>query len=357
MSELQVSDPIRMAWNYSASGELWATLPRKTTQCSPLALSMAFSIYLGTTNPSIEAVIESGMFEFRDKNSSNGQPTVRRLDPYGHSLSLYGGKGNFRVGMHNSVESELALVGKLCGLDVVRQDSEVFGGAIPTRHQRDQYARETRQTRMAGNAGRGGIIPDLTVRNFPAVDGDLPRTRLYEVKTMGHIRAWYEVQSSLGDPVTRRDAKISGDYENLARTADVKYCGTPVGADGPLLLRLRQLAPVNGLVVGANGEWSRGVDTFIADISKVASSNPERFGCCHGEEQARAVIAAMAKDRIGRVALRGAAQVRVAALLAITGRAGADPGANRHNTPDTHDEWDRAGGNAPAPPIGVGRQA
>jgi hypothetical protein len=356
MGELRVNDPIRMAWNFSSSGELWSTLPRPTTRCSPLALSMAFSIYLGTTNPSIEAVINSGTTRFPDKNTLNGRPHMRQLDPHGQSLSLYGGKGNFRVGMHNAFESELALVGRLCGLDVVRQDPEVFGGSIPVRARREQYARAVRQSRTTGNRGRGGIVPDLTVRNFPAEDGNLPRTRLYEVKTMGH-RAGYAVRSGLGDPVTRREAEIAGEYERLARDADAKYCGTPVGADGPLLFRLRQLAPVIGLVVGANGEWSRGVDTFITDISKVASSNPERFGCCHGEEQARGVIAAMAKDRLGRVALRGAAQVRVAALLAITGQAGADPGANRHNTPGTHDEWDRAGGNASAPSIGAGRQA
>ena len=346
-----------MAWNFSASGELWSTLPRKTTRCSPSALSMAFSIYLGVANPSIEAAINSGTTVYLDRISSNRRPMERFLDPYGQSLSLWGGKGNFRVGMHNSFESELALVGKMCGLGVVRQDPEVFGAAIPVGPQRDRYARETRQSRMTGNRGRGGIVPDLTVRNFPAVDGNLPRTRLYEVKTMGHRPELYGVRSSLGDPVTRRDAQIPSEYENLARAADVEYCRTPVGADGPLLHRLRELAPVNGLVVGANGEWSRGVDDFIKDISQAACSNPERFGCCHGEEQARGVIAAMAKDRLGRVALRGAAQVRVAALQAITGQAGAgmSHGTNRH-TPDTHDEWDRAGGNASAPSIGVGRQ-
>ena len=37
----------------------------------------------------------------------------------------------------------------------------------------------------------------------------------------------------------------------------------------------------------------------------------------------------------------------------ITGQAGADPGAYRHHTPDTHDEWDRAGGNASGPSIGA----
>jgi hypothetical protein len=142
--------------------------------------------------------------------------------------------------------------------------------------------------------------------------------------------------------VTQRDAQIPGEYEHNARAADEKYCGTARGEDGPILRRLRVLAPVKGLVVGANGEWSRGVDTFIDDVARVASANPERFGCCHGPDQARGAIAAMARERVGRVALRAAAQVRIAALLAITGRPGAEPGVHRHPGYRTHDEWDRA---------------
>ena len=64
-------------------------------------------------------------------------------------------------------------------------------------------------------------------------------------------------------PVERRDAKIPDDYVKLARATDEKHCGTQAGADGPVLRRLRALAPIHGIVVGANGEWSRGVSTFI----------------------------------------------------------------------------------------------
>ena len=75
---------------------------------------------------------------------------------------------------------------------------------------------------------------------------------------------------------------------------------------------------------------------------------------CHeyGQEQAQGVIAAMVRDRLGRASLRGAAQVRVAALLAITGQPGTDPGDFRRGARGTQDEWDRARDAAFVPPAG-----
>jgi hypothetical protein len=305
---------------------------------------MAFSIYLGTTNPIVNATIISGMTSFLDIANRSGRPHQRILDPYGHSLSPFGGKGNFRLGMHNALERELTEIARLCGLNARQQDPEVFGSVIPPGPGRDAYARAAREAKTRGN--RGGIVPDITIKNFPSEDGALPRTRIYEVKTFGHTAHYGNAGPS---PVSRRDAKIPGEYEAKARAADVKYCHTARGTDGPVLLRLRALAPVNGLVVGANGEWSRGVDSFIADAARVASANPERFGCCHGPEQARGVIAAMARERLGRVALRAAAQVRIAALLAITGRPGVEPGTHEHRGHRIHDEWDRGRCNTHVP--------
>ena len=261
---------------------------------------------------------------------------------------MYGLKGNFRFGMHDSMEREFTLTARLCGLEVVRQDSEIFGAVIPVGPERDRYARAVREGRRNGN--KGGIVPDITVRNFPASDGALPCTRIYDVKTFGHKEEWYGTAGG-AKPVEQRDATISAEYERLARAADVRHCGTPVGDDGPILHRLRELAPVYGLVIGANGEWSRGVDTFISDIAGVACANPERFGCCQGPEQARGVIAAMARDRLGRIALRGAAQVRIAALSAVTGVRGRGPGphAHGHRLQGTQDEWDRVRDNTHVP--------
>jgi hypothetical protein len=105
------------------------------------------------------------------------------------------------------------------------------------------------------------------------------------VKTLGH-NDWYGQLGAL-KPVERRDAKIPGDYVKLARATDEKHCGTQTGSDGHVPRRLRALAPTHGIAVGANGEWSRGASTFISDAAWVASANSERFGCCHGQEQAQ----------------------------------------------------------------------
>jgi hypothetical protein len=99
---------------------------------------------------------------------------------------------------------------------------------------------------------------------------------------------------------------------------------------------------LTGLHSAAFGEWPRGVSTFISDVARVASANPERSGCCHGQEQAQGGISAVVWDRLGMISLRGAAQARVAALLAITGQPGTDPGDFRRGTRGTQDEWDRA---------------
>lgn len=109
---------------------------------------------------------------------------------------------------------------------------------------------------------------------------------------------------------------------------------------------------VRGIAVGANGEWPRGAGTLISNAVRAGSANSECPSCCHGQEQAQRVIAAMDRSRLGRAALRGAAQVRVAALLTITGQPGTDPGNSRRGARGTQGEWDRTRGDAFAPRAG-----
>ena len=46
-----------------------------------------------------------------------------------------------------------------------------------------------------------------------------------------------------------------------------------------------------GLVVGARGELSRSVKQFVSDCAEKGSISPKRSGCCHGQDQARDMIA------------------------------------------------------------------
>jgi len=80
---------------------------------------------------------------------------------------------------------------------------------------------------------------------------------------------------------------------------------------------LRSLPPVTGLGVGFAGEFSREVGQFISAVAEKASVVPERFGCCHGPDQARGVIASFVRRAFGRTSLRGVARIRQAALTAI----------------------------------------
>ena len=85
---------------------------------------------------------------------------------------------------------------------------------------------------------------------------------------------------------------------------------------------------------------------FVAEVSHHASLMPERFGYCHGPEQARVVIAGWMRKRLGRVALRGCARVRFTALQVVArtlpGPETSTAYADRH-APGVWDEWDDSG--------------
>ena len=105
---------------------------------------------------------------------------------------------------------------------------------------------------------------------------------------------------------------------------DAEYNGWPYqrgGPPGPVLTLLRSLPPVTGLGVGFAGEFSRDVGQFISAVAEKGAAVPERFGCCHGSDQARGVIASFVRRAFGRTSLRGVARIRQAALAAILGGA------------------------------------
>ena len=96
-----------------------------------------------------------------------------------------------------------------------------------------------------------------------------------------------------------------------------EYNGWPYqrgGPPGPALTLLRSLPPVTGLGVGSAGEFSREVGQFISAVAEKGAVVPERFGCYHGSDQARGVIASFVRRALGRTSLRGVARIRQAAL-------------------------------------------
>ena len=71
---------------------------------------------------------------------------------------------------------------------------------------------------------------------------------------------------------------------------------------------------------------------------------PKCFGCCHGSDQARGVIANFVRRAFGRTSLRGVARIRQAALAAIIdGATRADSFADG-GMAGAENTWDASGG-------------
>ena len=119
-----------------------------------------------------------------------------------------------------------------------------------------------------------------------------------------------------------RAAEVPTDYEVKARKADREFSGVEYvrnGPPGPVHTLLRSMPPTIGLVVGERWELSRSVKHFVSDCAKKGSISPKRFGCCHGQDQARvSIIANFINRAFGWVSLRGVARVWHAALTAST---------------------------------------
>jgi hypothetical protein len=146
--------------------------------------------------------------------------------------------------------------------------------------------------------------------------GCRPRTSYVRLEDRwSHLQVLPDLQARAPDI---RAASVAAEYESLAYGVDLAYNGVPRDRDGDVLALLRSLPPATALAVGALGEWSRRVDQFIADLGVKGSTNPARFGCCHGADQARGVISQHAAKCLGRVALRSVARVRHGALKAVT---------------------------------------
>ena len=75
------------------------------------------------------------------------------------------------------------------------------------------------------------------------------------------------------------------------------------------------------LGVGFAGKFLREVGQFISAVAEKGAVVPERFGCCHGSDQARGVIASFVRRAFDRTSLRGVARIRQAALAAVLGEA------------------------------------
>ena len=160
--------------------------------------------------------------------------------------------------------------------------------------------------------------------------------QMYDVKTTGFKQDAYIGRRSAVD---EKAATVPAQYRQRARMADAAYNNTPEGVIGPIEAMLATMPQVECFSVGAFGEVNRAVATFLNALADKGSDVPERFGCCHGKEQAKGVIAQFLRRRLGRTLLRGAVRFRHVALRAISGTEEQEPGEAQATTGHLGDEW------------------
>jgi hypothetical protein len=261
---------------------------------------------MGMPDPHIEEALASEVTRpafFKDSSCHRG------FDPYGNSLSLYMGSGHGRTKFHNEIQRELYFLARSAGMGISETPTNLFlQSVLPRNRPKYTMAAGERLRRHMGNFN-GGVVPDLYVTQSQ---------QMLDVKTTGFITETYYGRRSAVD---EKAATVPGQYRARAKDTDAAFNETtPETAPGPVETQLASMKQVICISVGAFGEVNRATSTFLNEIAETGSKNPERFGCCHGSEQAKGVIAQWAMRRLGRVCLRGTIRARHRALAVVTSK-------------------------------------
>ena len=335
-AELPDDDPGRQAFKANAASTALIALPSKPLSFSPRELTSLVATLFGTADP--ELLQHDGLV-YQDRQYE------RHLDVYGHSLSCFMGIGTRRGHSHDKIVGRLtSLLQYVGGQRCVEPEStSFFAGCIRDRRMRAEYCRM--MGKRASRQKTPGIRPDILARRWPFAASPFgpSQEQIFDVKTIGHLGAYgrkFHVP-----PADQRARTVPTEYRALAVAASRKWCDTAVGDVGPFETFLATLPPVIGLGFGAYSEWSSEVDKLIGQMAELGGQHPERFGCCHGSQQARGPVAMWAKRHLHREVARETVRCRHQALDRILLR----PSSSFAGDPE---ECRRADGGPDEPGIG-----
>ena len=352
---LNPMDPLRVAHDQAGTGSLFGTLPKEHTSASSV-LSTTVAVFLGIPIPKVVAALDGGITSFRCRKQRDGRYRMRELDAHGYALSKFVGEGHYTLRRHNAMEDTLADSARSAGINAVQQLRTIYVNDVD-HHRRRAFEQSQRlKTAQQSTGDHGVMVPDVTFVNFvsrTAVDvaeyGGRPKSFDFDVKGCGFLEHLYSPRAGRGVPMQRRADSVRKEWTRKAAEADRVWNNVPKGVDGPIQRRFRSRPGIKGLAFGFFGEWSREVDDFIAEVAKNGGSTPERFGCCHGVEQATRVVSSWARERIGRLALRESAMAIEVALDIALGNQAVVPEKAAEAASEVWDVWDGSG-NRPAMP-------
>jgi len=344
MAALPSKDPVRVAWRNRPNMAIFNTVPTAKTRFTRQQWELTIGHLLGIAVPALDAYVGT---RFADQEADDSH-CVRTLTATGGGLDLFGGVGNGRAAMSAEIEEHLVEAAKSVGISgAVAQPVGEFVDAVLDEVKRQEYKDNGAKSRYA-RQHKALLVPDIRLPGVPVklaadvreseVDDQLC-TRLYDVKTFGELRPYYGVSWNV-KPVEKRERACVAEMLRRARKADYRYngcapdAGRPDSLEGPGPIQARLLGVphgIQGLAIGAFGETGKGISDYFNLLATIATKRVDRavgggcrmarrWGLCHSERHTYGAMKGLLQRRFSRVAVRGAAKVRLRALQAITGR-------------------------------------
>ena len=158
------------------------------------------------------------------------------------------------------------------------------------------------------------MVPDFELQVPSPTGGRV--SRLAELKVINCCPTRYPLGTRT-KAVDRRANLLAGEYREKARKADRNYVGTDEDVVGPVENKLLQYGDLQGLVVGAFGEGSEDLHSFVQVIAEAKVS---AMGLARGREGTEAelgIIVGQARRMLSTTSVRAQAQCLLARMTQV----------------------------------------
>ena len=318
---LPYADVRKAAWvNTDRFSTVWVSAwPTNELQFSSPEFREASSFYFGLPSPACAARIGENIAGRREV-----------LDAYGARLTTLSLPGDGWRTQHDAIKWRIVQDAREMH---VRARHEVFGLFAASIPQAGRGHAEGLTLRR-----RQGLAPDFLMHI--AFEGP-ERPLLFELKTLHYGSSTYGQGEDRCHGVARRARGLPAEYAAKAREVDRRYCGTLVGAVGPVEATLQAYEPVRGIVFGAWGEASPATNKFLSQIAKIGAQTHWRSMRCEDPVATTGVLAWLLRRRWGLTTLRENARLKLDRLEYV-GRGALAASRRRTGAADAHAARQRA---------------
>ena len=268
--------------------------------------------YFGLQHPQVAAL---GALPIPCRHGTRGRDRIS--DRFGVQLGLAMLPGGDWDSCHDAFERVVLADVRSAGIDMVSQPTQIFAGVVPPA--------------AAQGPGRPtSIVPDMLGRGLRFADGyqrlrpgaprpppryaDRARDHMFDVKGIHRGGPSYSSASARDircGAVEDRAHGVHLAYRTHARHADARFHAGRPGTAGPVETRLGEYPPVHGLVFGAYGEWSSGVEQLLHQTCAGIADRRWRAMAARSRQEALGIVTAQVRCRWGIAACRAQADLTI----------------------------------------------